>query len=87
MTGEVLQTLWFFVPAYLANMAPVVAQGHFDWLDRPLVCCAVRKPEPAFAIAWTAATWLADRAFGKPTLWQQWTVRTLVYRSRQCGRW
>ena len=36
MTGEVLQTLWFFVPAYLANMAPVVAQGHFDWLDRPL---------------------------------------------------
>ena len=36
MTGEVLQTLWFFVPAYLANMAPVVAQGHFGWLDRPL---------------------------------------------------
>jgi CDP-2,3-bis-(O-geranylgeranyl)-sn-glycerol synthase len=36
MTGEVLQTLWFFVPAYLANMAPVVARGHFGWLDRPL---------------------------------------------------
>ena len=36
MIHEVLQTLWFFVPAYLANMAPVLAQGHFMWLDRPL---------------------------------------------------
>ena len=36
MNHEVLQTLWFFVPAYLANMAPVLARGHFAWLDRPL---------------------------------------------------
>jgi CDP-2,3-bis-(O-geranylgeranyl)-sn-glycerol synthase len=36
MTLDVLQTLWFFVPAYLANMAPVLVQGHFPGLDRPL---------------------------------------------------
>lgn len=36
MTGDLLQTLWFFVPAYLANMAPVLARGHLAWLDRPL---------------------------------------------------
>jgi CDP-2,3-bis-(O-geranylgeranyl)-sn-glycerol synthase len=36
MTHDLLQALWFFVPAYLANMAPVLAQGHFAWLDRPL---------------------------------------------------
>jgi CDP-2,3-bis-(O-geranylgeranyl)-sn-glycerol synthase len=36
MSHDVLQTLWFFVPAYLANMAPVLARGHFAWLDRPL---------------------------------------------------
>ena len=36
MTHDVLQALWFFVPAYLANMAPVLVQGHFTWLDRPL---------------------------------------------------
>jgi CDP-2,3-bis-(O-geranylgeranyl)-sn-glycerol synthase len=36
MSHDVLPTLWFFVPAYLANMAPVVVRGHFTWLDRPL---------------------------------------------------
>jgi CDP-2,3-bis-(O-geranylgeranyl)-sn-glycerol synthase len=36
MAHLVLQTLWFFVPAYLANMAPVLVQGRFVWLDRPL---------------------------------------------------
>jgi CDP-2,3-bis-(O-geranylgeranyl)-sn-glycerol synthase len=36
MSHDLLQTLWFFVPAYLANMAPVFAQGHFSRLDRPL---------------------------------------------------
>ena len=36
MTHDLLQALWFFVPAYLANMAPVLVQGHFTWLDRPL---------------------------------------------------
>jgi len=36
MNHDVLQTLWFFVPAYLANMAPVLVQGHFAFLDRPL---------------------------------------------------
>ena len=36
MTHDVIQTLWFFVPAFLANMAPVLVQGHLAWLDRPL---------------------------------------------------
>ena len=32
----VLETLYFFVPAYLANMAPVVVRGHFEFLARPI---------------------------------------------------
>jgi CDP-2,3-bis-(O-geranylgeranyl)-sn-glycerol synthase len=36
VTQDLLQTLWFFLPAYLANIAPVLAQSHFAWLDRPL---------------------------------------------------
>jgi CDP-2,3-bis-(O-geranylgeranyl)-sn-glycerol synthase len=36
MTHDLLQTLWFFVPAYLANMAPVLVHGHLKALDRPL---------------------------------------------------
>jgi CDP-2,3-bis-(O-geranylgeranyl)-sn-glycerol synthase len=36
MNHDLLQALWFFVPAYLANMAPVLVHGHFKWLDRPL---------------------------------------------------
>ena len=36
MGHELLQTLYFFLPAYLANMAPVVVQGHFTALDRPI---------------------------------------------------
>lgn len=28
--------LYFFVPAYLANMAPVVARGHLEWLAGPM---------------------------------------------------
>jgi CDP-2,3-bis-(O-geranylgeranyl)-sn-glycerol synthase len=28
--------LYFFVPAYLANMAPVVARGHAEWLAGPM---------------------------------------------------
>ena len=36
MDATLVQTLWFFVPAYLANMAPVFVRGHLAWLDRPL---------------------------------------------------
>ena len=36
MNHDVLQTLYFFLPAYLANMAPVLVHGHFAALDRPL---------------------------------------------------
>lgn len=35
-TTDVLRVLYFFLPAYLANMAPVVARGHFKALAAPL---------------------------------------------------
>jgi CDP-2,3-bis-(O-geranylgeranyl)-sn-glycerol synthase len=35
-TRLLLATLYFFVPAYLANMAPVFVQGHFASLARPI---------------------------------------------------
>src|SRR5689334_21170634 len=28
--------LYFFVPAYLANVAPIVARGHVEWLAGPM---------------------------------------------------
>lgn len=34
--GHLLAALYFFVPAYVANMAPVFAKGHLAFLDRPL---------------------------------------------------
>lgn len=37
MSGEILlATLYFFLPAYLANMAPVFAKGHLELLARPI---------------------------------------------------
>jgi CDP-2,3-bis-(O-geranylgeranyl)-sn-glycerol synthase len=33
---ELLQALWFFVPAYLANMAPVLVGDRLRSLDRPM---------------------------------------------------
>jgi CDP-2,3-bis-(O-geranylgeranyl)-sn-glycerol synthase len=33
---EVLQVLWLFVPAYLANMSPVFVQGWFERLATPI---------------------------------------------------
>jgi CDP-2,3-bis-(O-geranylgeranyl)-sn-glycerol synthase len=33
---EVLRVLWFFVPAYLANMSPVLVQGWFRGLATPM---------------------------------------------------
>jgi CDP-2,3-bis-(O-geranylgeranyl)-sn-glycerol synthase len=35
-THQVLQVLWFFVPAYLANMSPVLVQGWFQRLATPI---------------------------------------------------
>jgi CDP-2,3-bis-(O-geranylgeranyl)-sn-glycerol synthase len=32
----VLQVLWLFVPAYAANMAPVLIHGHFERLATPI---------------------------------------------------
>ncbi len=32
----ILATLYFFLPAYLANMAPVFARGHFESLAKPI---------------------------------------------------
>jgi CDP-2,3-bis-(O-geranylgeranyl)-sn-glycerol synthase len=34
--AALLQTLWFFVPAYAANMAPVLVQGAFPALAVPI---------------------------------------------------
>jgi CDP-2,3-bis-(O-geranylgeranyl)-sn-glycerol synthase len=34
--ADVLQVLWFFVPAYLANMSPVLVQGWFERLAVPI---------------------------------------------------
>jgi CDP-2,3-bis-(O-geranylgeranyl)-sn-glycerol synthase len=33
---NLLAVLYFFVPAYVANMAPVLAKGHVEWLAHPL---------------------------------------------------
>ena len=33
---EILAVLWFFVPAYLANMSPVLVQGWFQRLATPM---------------------------------------------------
>jgi CDP-2,3-bis-(O-geranylgeranyl)-sn-glycerol synthase len=33
---ELLRVLYFFLPAYLANMAPVLVQGHLELLARPI---------------------------------------------------
>ena len=33
---QVLQVLWFFVPAYLANMSPVLVRGWFQRLATPI---------------------------------------------------
>jgi CDP-2,3-bis-(O-geranylgeranyl)-sn-glycerol synthase len=63
MTHEILQTLWFFVPAYLANMAPVLAQGHLQWLDRPLD---------------GGRTWRGTRIFGAHKTWRGIVAGTVV---------
>jgi CDP-2,3-bis-(O-geranylgeranyl)-sn-glycerol synthase len=34
--SDVLQVLYLFVPAYVANMVPVLAKGHFESLARPI---------------------------------------------------
>lgn len=34
--NPVVQVLWLFVPAYLANMTPVLVRGHFEALARPI---------------------------------------------------
>lgn len=36
MAHEILTVLWFFLPAYLADMAPVIVRGHWQWLARPI---------------------------------------------------
>lgn len=36
MTREVLRVLWFFLPAFLANMSPVLVQRRLAWLAAPI---------------------------------------------------
>jgi CDP-2,3-bis-(O-geranylgeranyl)-sn-glycerol synthase len=33
---ELVRVAWFFVPAFVANMAPVLVRGHFEALARPI---------------------------------------------------
>ena len=33
---ELVPVLYFYLPAYLANMAPVLVRGHCEWLARPM---------------------------------------------------
>jgi CDP-2,3-bis-(O-geranylgeranyl)-sn-glycerol synthase len=35
-TVDILSALYFFVPAYLANMSPVLIRGHWEMLAKPL---------------------------------------------------
>lgn len=55
MIHEVLQVLYFFVPAYLANMAPVLVGGAFHRLARPLD---------------GGATWRGKRVLGDHKTWR-----------------
>jgi len=36
MIRSILQVLWLFVPAYAANMVPVLVRGHLEWLATPM---------------------------------------------------
>jgi CDP-2,3-bis-(O-geranylgeranyl)-sn-glycerol synthase len=36
--GSFASALYFFVPAYLANMSPVLVRGHFEALAKPIDC-------------------------------------------------
>ena len=63
MTRGILQTLWFFLPAYLANMAPVVARGHFELLDQPLD---------------GGRMWRGTRIFGAHKTWRGLVVGVVV---------
>ena len=36
--GSFASVLYFFVPAYLANMSPVLVRGHFEALAKPIDC-------------------------------------------------
>lgn len=34
--NDLLAALWFYVPAYVANIAPVLVQGRLEWLAAPM---------------------------------------------------
>jgi len=51
----VYQVIYFFLPAYLANMAPVVVVGRFEWLAGPID---------------GGRTWRGVRIFGDHKTWR-----------------
>jgi CDP-2,3-bis-(O-geranylgeranyl)-sn-glycerol synthase len=52
---DLLAVLWFFVPAYLANMSPVLVKGHFERLAVPID---------------GGRTWRGRRIFGDHKTWR-----------------
>jgi CDP-2,3-bis-(O-geranylgeranyl)-sn-glycerol synthase len=64
MAHDVVQTLYFFLPAYFANMAPVLVQGQFVWLDRPLDGGRVFRGERLLGAHKTWRGLVAGVAFG-----------------------
>ena len=77
MIVEILQTLWFFVPAFLANMAPVLVRGHFEWLDRPLDGGRMWRGTRIFGAHKTWRGLVAGVVVGVAAVW----VQRLVYES------
>jgi len=55
LRGHRLPVIYFFLPAYLANMAPVVVVGRFEWLAGPID---------------GGRTWRGVRIFGDHKTWR-----------------
>ena len=76
--------LYFFVPAYLANMAPVVARGHLEWLAGPMDGGLVWRGRRVLGDHKTWRGLLAGIAVGALTfaaqrwLWQRGVARELA---------
>lgn len=72
MTRAVLQVLWFFVPAFLANMSPVLVQRRFAFLAVPID---------------GGRTWRGTRIFGDHKTWRGLlagiVVGTLAYEAQR----
>jgi len=64
MTGtDFLATLWFFVPAYVANIVPVLVRGRLEWLAGPMD---------------GGRTWRGRRVLGDHKTWRGLVTGTLA---------